>query len=357
MINNHWGNLERGLKIIHDFGSVVKHNNVKAAIKFQIRDVDNFVHSNYRNHPSRYIQKTLATQMSYDNYKTMADEVKNVGCIPMATPFDESSVDMCVDLDFKMIKLASSDSNDWPLIQKVASTKLPTIVSNGGTSEKDLDDLVEFFENRKIPLAINHCVSLYPSEDDELNLDQIDYLKKRYPNNVIGFSTHEYNDWKNSMLISYSKGARTWERHIDIEYEGNDWRDKKISPYCSTPKNIDQWFEAFHKAQEMCGGVSDQKRVITSKETKYLDELVRGIYTKKEIELDTEINNDNFSEYFYLAIPLHNGQLSCREIINGVKITKNIKKDTPLTVEHIDGPYNSNSELKEMILKRGIDIS
>ena len=96
----------------------------------------------------------------------------------------------------------------------------------------------------------------------------------------------------------------------------------KISPYCSTPKNIDQWFEAFHKAQEMCGGVSDQKRVITSKETKYLDELVRGIYTKKEIELDTEINNDNFSEYFYLAIPLHNGQLSCREIINGVKITK-----------------------------------
>ena len=84
------------------------------------------------------------------------------------------------------------------------------------------------------------------------------------------------------MLISYSKGARTWERHIDIEYEGNDWRDKKISPYCSTPKNIDQWFEAFHKAQEMCGGVSDQKRVITSKETKYLDELVRG-YTKKKL--------------------------------------------------------------------------
>ena len=48
LANNHWGNLERGLKIIHDFGSVVKHNNVKAAIKFQIRDVDNFVHSNYK---------------------------------------------------------------------------------------------------------------------------------------------------------------------------------------------------------------------------------------------------------------------------------------------------------------------
>ena len=101
----------------------------------------------------------------------------------------------------------------------------------------------------------------------------------------------------------------------------------------------------------MCGGVSDQRSNYI-KRNKILGRVSKRDIHKKEIELDTEINNDNFSEYFYLAIPLHNGQLSCREIINGVKITKNIKKDTPLTVEHIDGPYNSNSELKEMILKR-----
>ena len=50
------------------------------------------------------------------------------------------------------------------------------IVSTGGCSLKDLDDLVTFFENRNIPLAINHCVSLYPSEDNELELNQIDFL-------------------------------------------------------------------------------------------------------------------------------------------------------------------------------------
>ena len=58
---------------------------------------------------------------------------------------------------------------------------------------------------------------------------------------------------------------------------GKNWCHKKdggiftsdhLSP-SQLSKNIDQWFEAFHKAQEMCGGVSDQKRVITSKETKY----------------------------------------------------------------------------------------
>jgi len=55
------------------------------------------------------------------------------------------------------------------------------IVSTGGSSLKDIDDLVTFFDNRHIPLAINHCVSLYPSEDCDIELNQIDFLRNRYP--------------------------------------------------------------------------------------------------------------------------------------------------------------------------------
>ena len=54
------------------------------------------------------------------------------------------------------------------------------ICSTGGTSLKDLDDLVMFFENRNIPLAINHCVSLYPTEDSDLEMNQIDFLRARF---------------------------------------------------------------------------------------------------------------------------------------------------------------------------------
>ena len=90
LANNHWGNVDRGLKIIRDFGTIVKHNNVKAAIKLQFRDVENFVHKDFRDHDSRYIQKTLATKLSDSEYEILVDEIKNVGCIPMATPFDEA---------------------------------------------------------------------------------------------------------------------------------------------------------------------------------------------------------------------------------------------------------------------------
>ena len=102
----------------------------------------------------------------------------------MATPFDESSVDLCVELGVQIIKIASSDINDWVLIEKIAKTRKPVIVSTGGSSLKDMDDMVTFFDNRNIPLAINHCVSLYPTEDSELELNQIDFLRNRYPHHV-----------------------------------------------------------------------------------------------------------------------------------------------------------------------------
>lgn len=348
--NNHWGNLERGKKIVNDFGQVARYNQVKVAIKFQFRDVDNFIHDSFKgNEEIRYISKTEATKLSKEHFRELVNEIKNVSCIPMATPFDESSVDFCVELDLPIIKVASSDVNDWPLLEKIASTRRPVIVSSGGATEKALDDVVTFFENRNIPLSINHCVSLYPSEDYQLELNQIDYLKSRYSNHVIGFSTHEYHDWKSSMLISYAKGARTWERHVDIDFQG-----VPVSPYCSLPQQIDEWFKAFNKAKEMCGGSSDSRRILPPEEISYLDALVRGVYAKRNLPAGYVISSSTFADDFYLAIPLKKGQLSCREILNGEVLTAELMSDDSLQIDHIDGPYSSNAALRSEIANRGL---
>ena len=247
--NNHWGSVERGLKIIEDYSRVVRFNNIRAAMKLQLRDVDHFIHRDFRGREDiRYIKKTLDTQLPKDEYARLAEAVRKSGCVPMATPFDEASVDFCVELGLPLLKLASSDINDWILIEKIAKTQKPVIVSTGGSSVKDTDDLVTFFANRNIPLAINHCVSLYPSEDRELELNQIDFLRHRYPNNTIGFSSHESHDWSASIMMAYAKGARTFERHVDIE-DGT----AAVSPYCSLPEQVDTWFKSWHKAREMCG--------------------------------------------------------------------------------------------------------
>jgi N-acetylneuraminate synthase len=348
--NNHWGDVVRGKKIIQHFGAVVRFNNVKAAIKFQFRDVDNFIHKNFKgNTEIRYIKKTEATKMSHAQYKVLADAVRNVGCIPMATPFDEASVELCHQLDFPLFKVASSDINDWPLIERIATYNKPTIISSGGASEKSLDEVVSFFEKRDIPLAINHCVSLYPSEDFQLELNQIDYLKNRYPGHTIGFSSHEYNDWNASMYISYAKGARTWERHVDIDDD-----NVPVSPYCSLPEQIDTWFKSYNKVVEMSGGNSQFRRVISQDEIKYLDALVRGIYLKKDLPEGHVINNESFEKDFQLAVPLLKGQLSTREVINGTVLIKSLKKDDPLTINDIDGSLSQSKKLRQQILDRGV---
>lgn len=346
MANNHWGDVNRGLKIITDYSRVVRFNNIRAAIKFQLRDVNSFIHKDFRNNSDiRYIKKTVDTQLSKPDFVRLTEAVRKSSCIPMATPFDEDSVDFCCELGMQILKIASSDLNDWVLIEKIAQTKKPVIISTGGSSLKDLDDLVVFFERRNIPLAINHCVSLYPSEDEELQLNQIDFLQRRYPSHTIGYSTHEYSSWTASMIIAYAKGARTFERHIDIEMDG-----KQVSPYCSLPHQIDEWFKAFHKAKEMCGASGEVKRSPTRREIEYLDGLVRGVYARHDLPEGHLLTDQDV----YLAIPLQKGQISCRELMSGEVMLKDCPQDGPIMIDGIDSPYAHNDRLIQRIYNRGI---
>jgi len=346
LANNHLGDLERGLKIIGNYAQVVRFNNVRAAIKLQLRDVDSFIHQDFRHRDDiRYIKKTLDTRLRPADFATLVKAIRDASCIPMATPFDETSVDFCCELGIPILKLASSDCNDWVLIEKMAKTKKPVIVSTGGSSLKDIDDLVTFFDNRHIPLAINHCVSLYPSEDCDIELNQIDFLRNRYPNHTIGFSTHEYQDWTSSMLMAYAKGARTFERHVDIKTEGTT-----VSPYCSVPEQVDTWFKAFHRAKRMSGAPGTQKRLPPQKEISYLDSLVRGVYAKRDLPVGHVLQDADV----YLAIPLQQGQISCRELMRGEVILKATSKDKPILIDAIDSPYANIPSLTELIYHRGL---
>lgn len=347
LANNHWGKLQRGLKIIDDFAATVKKNGVRASIKLQFRNVDEFIHRDYRDCDDvRYIKKTLATQMPWEEMRALVDRVREHGMVAMVTPFDEVSVDKCVEFGVDILKIASSDIRDKTLLRKIASTGLPVIASSGGADTHHLDMLVDYFTSRKIPFALNHCVSIYPSEDSELELNQIDYLKARYPGVTIGLSTHEHRDWHDSILIAYAKGARTFERHVDIDYEG-----VPVSAYCTRPDQADVWFKAFLKAKEMCGGAASAKRIVPAKEREYLDALVRGVYVKRRLPAGHVLTDDDV----YLAVPLLKGQISTREFESGEVLKTALAADEPVLLGDIEAHYINDPEVRHLVPDRGME--
>ena len=147
------------------------------------------------------------------------------------------------------------------------------------------------------------------------------------------------------MLMAYAKGARTFERHIDIQTDG-----MTVSPYCSVPEQVDTWFKAFHRAKRMCGPRGTQKRMPPQKEISYLDSLVRGVYAKHDLPAGHVLQDADV----YLAVPLQQGQISCRELMRGEVIRKAVPKDQAITIDAIDSPYAHIPSLTELIYQRGL---
>lgn len=146
-------------------------------------------------------------------------------------------------------------------------------------------------------------------------------------------------------MIAYAKGARTFERHIDI-----DDGDFTVSKYCSLPEQVDNWFKAWRKAVEMCGAPGTRKRIPQQRETEYLDTLVRGVYARRDLPAGHALSDDDV----YLAVPLQKGQISCRELMHGEVLLQPVAAEKPIMIDAIDSPYAASEHLKSLIYKRGL---
>ena len=328
LANNHWGSLDKGKKIISEFSNIIRDMKIKAAVKLQFREGINFVHKDFRKRSDiLYIKKVMNSIMSIEQYSELVNEIRKNNIITMSTPFDEKSVETCKILDIDIIKIASANIKEKYIIELTGKLRKPVIVSTGGASLEDIDKIVDYFEGLNIPLAINHCISKYPTEKKELELNEIDFLKKRYKEHVIGFSTHELNsDIEIPMYIAYAKGARTFERHIDIK-----WGNNEPFKYCSTTKDIIKWVNAYKKAKEICGSSCDFLRKCDNNEENYINSIHRGVYASADIKEGEELNFENT----YFAIPLLEGQISSQEFESGVITYCEIKKDSKVDKAYI----------------------
>lgn len=113
------------------------------------------------------------------------------------------------------LKVASRDLTNIPLLEAMAETKIPMILSTGMAGKKELDEALNAITRYHSNISILHCVSQYPTEPDNLNLKTILYLKKHYSQYKIGFSDHTIGI--SAPSIAVGMGAEIIEKHITID--------------------------------------------------------------------------------------------------------------------------------------------
>ena len=113
------------------------------------------------------------------------------------------------------LKVASRDLTNIPLLEVMAETKIPIILSTGMAGKKELDDALDTITRYHSDISILHCVSQYPTEPDNLNLETITYLKEHYGQYKIGFSDHTIGI--SAPSIAVGMGAEIIEKHITID--------------------------------------------------------------------------------------------------------------------------------------------
>ncbi len=308
LANNHQGDVAHARRIIEGCAEAVADSGVRAAIKFQFRHLESFIHPDYKARADvPHIPRFLETALSEEAFTELAGVVRGRGLVTMATPFDEASVDLIEKLDLDVIKIASCSATDVPLLERVAAAHRPVIVSTAGLSIKKIDRIVNFLEARGLEFALMHCVALYPTPRERLQLNQIAHLRQRFPKVPVGFSTHEEPDNLDAVRMAVTKGAQLFERHVGLATDRY-----KLNAYSSTPDQIRPWIRACLDAQAMCGG--EERAPAPAAETASLRSLMRGIYARGPIASGAPVPRESV----YFAMPLHDGQMTAGDWRGGL---------------------------------------
>jgi len=340
LANNHQGDISHAKNIIKNCSLIAKENDIYAGIKFQFRNLPNFIHLDEQKNPqNKHVPRFLSTKLDWMEYSELVQNVKEEGLVTICTPFDEESVDQIILMGFDVIKIASCSAADWPLLEKVADTGLPIIASTGGLHFEQIDNLVSFFKHKACDFALMHCVSIYPTPNTACNINNISELKERYPDVVIGWSTHENPEDMIPVGLALASGAEMFERHVGMET-----KDIKLNAYSSTPEILNRWFKSYIYAKSTLG--SRYRDNILPEEKDALQGLARGVFLKKPVKSGKEILIDNV----YFAFPIREGQLSSGLWKKGIVAKENMGQDEPVNISSVKLP----DETAELVIKKAI---
>tara|TARA_Y100000768_G_scaffold387957_1_gene381178 strand:- start:201 stop:2579 length:2379 start_codon:yes stop_codon:yes gene_type:complete len=301
------------------------------AVKFQSYKAENRVSKSGKT--SRYVEKVLGIeetdyemlkkyQLSFNQMKNLFQYARRKKIEVFSAPFDLVSVDELEKLNVNFYKLASFDLINLPLVEKVAKTMKPIILSTGMANLSEIEEalgIISTCGNDKV--ALLHCTSTYPCPPDNMNIKAIDTLKDAFKLPV-GLSDHVIED--TISLAAVARGANIIEKHftLDKSLEGPDHilslEPQEFKDMVLKIKNIEV---------SLGSGIKSP----SSSEFRTMVRFKKSLYTSKKIKKGQIINEDMLS----LKGPAYGILPKFMDVVLGHKAKKDLPSDHPLTWEDI----------------------
>jgi N-acetylneuraminate synthase len=219
---------EGSLGIAHSYIDALATTGVDA-IKFQthIAQAESSIHEPFRvrfsyEDDTRF-QYWKRMEFTLEQWAGLKEHCEDKGLEFISSPFSNAAVELLEKLDVKRYKIGSGEVSNLLMLELIARTQKPVILSSGMSSYNELDKTVSFLKVRNVPLSILQCTTAYPTDPAEWGLNVIEEMKDRYQV-PIGFSDHSGDIF--ACLAATSLGANLLEFHVvfDKQMFGPDAR-------------------------------------------------------------------------------------------------------------------------------------
>jgi sialic acid synthase SpsE len=315
---NHEGNLDAAKRLIEEAARAGAD-----AAKFQTYRTEQFV---MRREAARFEQRRQR-EFSPAQFAALAQHCETQGILFLSTPLDVESLEALNDL-VPVFKIASLDFTNHQLLDVALRTGKPLLLSCGMSDDATIQATLAFITERagaafvQDSIALLHCVSSYPAPVDQVNLQSIPYLRRRYGVGV-GYSDHTVGI--HVPLAAAALGARIIEKHFTLDKATPGMRDHQLS---ADPSDLRQLIEGVRQIEAALG--RDGKQVAAA-ERENLYRMKRGLVAATDLPEGTRLTQ----RHVRLVIPCEGLPSDRYFAAIGRVVTRAIKAEEPIGLNDI----------------------
>lgn len=320
---------EGSLGIAHSYIDALADTGVNA-VKFQthIADAESSIHEPFRKKFSYEDKKRQdywrRMEFTFEQWQGLKSHCEENGMEFLSSPFSNAAVDLLEKLDVKRYKIGSGEVTNFLMLEKIARTGKPIILSSGLSSYRELDDVFSFLGNFENELSILQCTTAYPTKPEEWGLNVIRNLKERY-NAPVGFSDHSGDIF--ACLGATALGAELLEFHVVFD-------KRMFGPDAKASLTIDE-------ASTLVRGVKMLRKSLTNPVEKEVDSSMKELKNifEKSLAVNRDISKNeviSFSDLEAKKPKSYGIDASKYQNVIGKKVTRDLKKWDFLKFEYLE---------------------